>query len=132
LIAARRADPETVAVQRRIWYGQQEDGPPPAEGRLAALAGAAGVAARHASLRSVWFRGSARGAVALAAAVAVADISGVQHAFWVVLGTLSVLRTSAASTGSTVMRALAGTVVGSRSAWSATTWPMPSAAARRT
>jgi uncharacterized membrane protein YccC len=50
--------------------------------------------------------------VALAAAVAVADISGVQHAFWVVLGTLSVLRTSAASTGSTVMRALAGTVVG--------------------
>jgi uncharacterized membrane protein YccC len=112
LIAARRADPETVAVQRRIWYGQQEDGPPPAEGRLAALAGAAGVAARHASLRSVWFRGSARGAVALAAAVAVADISGVQHAFWVVLGTLSVLRTSAASTGSTVMRALAGTVVG--------------------
>ncbi len=112
LIAARRADPETVAVQRRIWYGQQEDGPPPTEGRLAALAGAAGVAARHASLRSVWFRGSARGALALAAAVAIADLSGVQHAFWVVLGTLSVLRTSAASTGSTVMRALAGTVVG--------------------
>ena len=112
LIAARRASPETVAAQRRSWYGGQEDGPPPDEGRFAALAGAAGFAARHASLRSVWFRGSARGAVALAAAVAVADVSGVQHGFWVVLGTLSVLRTSAASTGSTVMRALAGTVVG--------------------
>ena len=54
----------------------------------------------------------AAGAVALAAAVAVADASGVQHAFWVVLGTLSVLRTSAAATGSTALRALGGTVVG--------------------
>src|SRR5262249_36196442 len=62
--------------------------------------------------RSVWLRSSARGAVALAAAVAVADISGVQHGFWVVLGTLSVLRTNAAATGSTVWRALAGTVAG--------------------
>ena len=35
-----------------------------------------------------------------------------QHGFWVVLGTLSVLRTNAASTGSTALRALAGTVVG--------------------
>jgi uncharacterized membrane protein YccC len=111
LIAARRADPETVAAQRRTWYGRQEDGPP-TEGRLAPLAGAAGIAARHASLRSVWFLSSARGAVALAAAVLVADLSDVQHGFWVVLGTLSVLRTSAASTGATVMRALAGTGAG--------------------
>ncbi len=50
--------------------------------------------------------------MALAAAVAVADLSGVQHGFWVVLGTLSVLRTSAASTGATAWRGLAGTVVG--------------------
>ena len=35
-----------------------------------------------------------------------------QHGFWVVLGTLSVLRTSASATGSTAWRALAGTVVG--------------------
>jgi uncharacterized membrane protein YccC len=112
LIAARRADPETVAAQRRTWYGAAERDGPPTEGRLAPLAGAAGVAARHASLRSVWFLSSARGAVALAAAVLVADLSDVQHGFWVVLGTLSVLRTSAASTGATVMRALAGTVAG--------------------
>jgi hypothetical protein len=67
---------------------------------------------RHATVRSVWFLNSLRGALALAAAVAVADVSGVQHAFWVVLGTLSVLRTSAASTGGTAWRALAGTVIG--------------------
>jgi uncharacterized membrane protein YccC len=39
-------------------------------------------------------------------------LSSVQHGFWVVLGTLSVLRTNAASTGSTAIRALGGTVVG--------------------
>ena len=73
---------------------------------------AATVIATDASLRSVWFRNSARGAGALAAAVAVAKLTDVQHAFWVVLGTLSVLRTSAAATGSTAMRALAGTIAG--------------------
>ena len=111
LIATRKADPETVAAQRRSWYGAGESGSP-AEGPLAGLAGAASVAVRHASMRSVWFRSSARGAVALAAAVAVADVLDVQHGFWVVLGTLSVLRTNAAATGATVLRALAGTVIG--------------------
>jgi uncharacterized membrane protein YccC len=80
--------------------------------QLAGLAGATAVVARHATVRSVWFLNSLRGALALAAAVAVADLSSVQHGFWVVLGTLSVLRTSAASTGATAWRALAGTVVG--------------------
>jgi len=111
MIATRRADPGTVAAQRRSWYGRNQDGAL-AGGRLAGLAGAASLASRHASIRSVWFRSSARGAVALAAAVAIADMSGVQHGFWVVLGTLSVLRTNAAATGATVLRALAGTVLG--------------------
>jgi uncharacterized membrane protein YccC len=70
------------------------------------------VIAADASLRSVWFRNSARGAIALAAAVAVAKVADVQHAFWVVLGTLSVLRTSATATGSTALRGLAGTIAG--------------------
>ena len=111
MIASGRADPETVAAERSSWYGGGESGLLTA-GRLAGLAGAATVAARHASIRSVWFRSSARGAVALAVAVAVADVLAVQHGFWVVLGTLSVLRTNAAATGATVMRALTGTVVG--------------------
>jgi uncharacterized membrane protein YccC len=111
LIAARRAGPETVAAQRRQWYGGRQDGTP-AEGRLAGVTAAVGVAARHASIRSVWFLNSMRGALALAAAVAVADLSGLQHAFWIVLGTLSVLRTNASATGATAARALGGTAVG--------------------
>jgi uncharacterized membrane protein YccC len=111
LVATRRADPETVAARRRSWYGAQPEGTH-AERRVAALSGAIGVMVRHASFRSVWFLNSLRGSLALAAAVLVADVSGVQHGFWVVLGTLSVLRSNAASTESTALRALGGTVVG--------------------
>lgn len=64
------------------------------------------------SIRSVWVRNGARGAVAIAAAVAIADLTNVQHGFWVVLGTLGVLRTSAASTGANAWWALVGTVAG--------------------
>ncbi|HEY1620714.1 MAG TPA: FUSC family protein [Streptosporangiaceae bacterium] len=110
LIAARRASPELVAAERRRWFGQQDD--PGTTRRLPATVAVAGFVGRHASLRSVWFLNSLRGAVALAVAVAVADGIGLQHGFWVVLGTLSVLRTSAAATGATAVRALAGTVVG--------------------
>ncbi len=111
LIATRRADPETIAARRRGWYGAQPEGTD-AERRVAALYSALGVLTRHASIRSVWFLNSLRASVALAAAVLVADVSGVQHGFWVVLGTLSVLRTNAASTESTALRALGGTVIG--------------------
>ena len=111
LIATRRADPETIAARRRGWYGAQPEGTMP-ERRVAAISGAMGVLVRHASFRSIWFLNSLRGSLALAAAVLVADLSGVQHAFWVVLGTLSVLRTNAASTESTALRALGGTVIG--------------------
>jgi uncharacterized membrane protein YccC len=111
LIATRRADPETIAARRRGWFGAPPEGTE-AERRAAALHGAVGVLIRHASIRSVWFQNGLRGSLALAAAVAVADVSGVQHGFWVVLGTLSVLRTNASSTGSTALRALSGTAVG--------------------
>ncbi|MGH3768321.1 MAG: FUSC family protein [Pseudonocardiaceae bacterium] len=111
LIVAGRADPRTVAAQRRRWFGQPAEGKP-VEGRLAGLGGALSVAARHASLRSVWLRNSTRGALALAASVAVADLGGVAHGFWVVLATLSVLRTNAASTRSAAALALLGTVAG--------------------
>jgi uncharacterized membrane protein YccC len=66
----------------------------------------------HARLRSVWFRNSVRGAAALTIAVYVAQRAGVQHAFWVVLGTLSVLRSNALATGSTILQAVAGTAIG--------------------
>ncbi|HWE88236.1 MAG TPA: FUSC family protein [Pseudonocardiaceae bacterium] len=102
-VAARSATVDALVVARRADPGGH---------RHAGLAGAASVVSRHTSLRSVWFLNSARGALALAAAIAVADVTGVQHGFWVVLGTLSVLRTNAASTGATAMRALLGTVAG--------------------
>ena len=64
------------------------------------------------SFRSVWFRNAVRGAIGLALAVAIVEITDVEHGFWVVLGTLSVLRSSALGTGSTALRAVGGTAVG--------------------
>jgi uncharacterized membrane protein YccC len=66
----------------------------------------------HLTVRSVWLRNSLRGAAALALAVAVARMTDVSHAFWVALGTLSVLRSNALGTGATALRAVAGTVAG--------------------
>jgi uncharacterized membrane protein YccC len=76
------------------------------------LAAAEGFTATHADYRSVWFRNSVRGAVGLAIAVFIAQRTGLQHSFWVVLGTLSVLRSNALGTGRSVVSALAGTAVG--------------------
>jgi uncharacterized membrane protein YccC len=42
----------------------------------------------------------------------VADVSSVQHGFWVAFGTLSVLRSNALSTGQNIVRALVGTAAG--------------------
>jgi uncharacterized membrane protein YccC len=107
LLAAEVVDPAWVETARERWF----DGLQASQGRPL-LSRYAGAAARHASVRSVWFINSLRGSLALAAAVLVADLTGVQHGFWVVLGTLSVLRTNAAATGATAMRALAGTAAG--------------------
>jgi hypothetical protein len=109
LLAAKLADPGEIAAARRRWFEREELG---RSGPLAGLRRYSGVAVLHASVRSVWFVNSVRGAVALAAAVAAADAIGVQHGFWVVLGTLSVLRTNAGATGATALRALLGTAVG--------------------
>jgi uncharacterized membrane protein YccC len=66
----------------------------------------------HLSLHSVWFRNAVRGAAGLALAVAVVEVTDVEHGFWVVLGTLSVLRSNALGTGATALRAVGGTAVG--------------------
>ena len=66
----------------------------------------------HARPSSVWFRDAARAGVALAAAVFVARELGVDHAFWVALATLSVLRSSAMATGQTAVAAAIGTGIG--------------------
>ncbi|HWD51714.1 MAG TPA: FUSC family protein [Acidimicrobiales bacterium] len=66
----------------------------------------------HLSFRSVWFRNAVRGGAGLALAVAVVEFTDVEHGFWVVLGTLSVLRSNALGTGATALRAVGGTAVG--------------------
>ena len=68
--------------------------------------------ASHLSFHSVWFRNAVRGAAGLALAVAIVEVTDVEHGFWVVLGTLSVLRSNALGTGATALRAVAGTAVG--------------------
>jgi uncharacterized membrane protein YccC len=108
LIALGRVLPEVVTAERARWQGRLVD---PLLDRSPRYSGARQLV-DHATVRSVWFLNSARGAVALAAAVAAADLLNVQHGFWVVLGALSVLRTNAASTGANALRALAGTSVG--------------------
>ena len=107
-VAMRLRTPEWLEFERRRWLVGQTAAVRAAH-RVSSVASAA---RRNATLRSVWFINSLRGAIALAVAVAVADLVGVQHGFWVVLGTLSVLRTNAASTGATALRALTGTAIG--------------------
>jgi uncharacterized membrane protein YccC len=70
------------------------------------------IAGSHRSLGSVWLRNSVRGAIGLTLAVLVARVTDAQNGFWVVLGTISVLRSSALATGTTVVEAITGTVIG--------------------
>jgi Fusaric acid resistance protein-like len=66
----------------------------------------------HLEPSSTVLHGSARVAVGLAISVLLARTLGLGHAFWVVLGTLSVLRSNALATGRTTVQALAGSVIG--------------------
>ena len=104
-----RVDPRWLDAPRPLVRGRTAARGRPPRWRAAAyarLAFATRACARCGSSTACAARSRSR------AAVAVADLISVQHGFWVVLGTLSVLRSNAASTGSTALRALAGTVIG--------------------
>ncbi|HEY2281086.1 MAG TPA: FUSC family protein, partial [Streptosporangiaceae bacterium] len=101
---------QTVAALERPWW-QQLLGQQPA-GAGGALSSVQERASAHVEPHSVWLHNSVRGAIALGLAVLVSDLTGVQHSFWVVLGTLSVLRSNAFSTGQNVLRALLGNLAG--------------------
>jgi uncharacterized membrane protein YccC len=66
----------------------------------------------HASPNSVWLRNSLRGAAGLTLAVLVGKLTNLQDGFWIVLGTMSVLRSNALTTSATIARALLGTLAG--------------------
>jgi uncharacterized membrane protein YccC len=99
-----------AAAERRSWVdrllGRQPEGLP------GTLSAAQERAAAHVERHSVWLHNSVRGGAGLGLAVLVANLTGVQHSFWVVLGALSVLRSNALSTGQNALRGLLGTVVG--------------------
>jgi uncharacterized membrane protein YccC len=100
----------TAAAERRSWFDRLLGRQP--EGLAGALSAAQERAAAHVERHSVWLHNSLRGAAGLGLAVLVANLSGVQHSFWVVLGTLSVLRSNALNTGQNVLRGLLGTIAG--------------------
>jgi uncharacterized membrane protein YccC len=62
--------------------------------------------------RAVVVRNSVRTGLGLAIAVAITHVFPVEHGFWVVLGAMSVLRSSALTTGTRVVRAVIGTGLG--------------------
>ncbi|SOD71672.1 uncharacterized membrane protein YccC [Jatrophihabitans sp. GAS493] len=100
----------TAAAERRSWLERLLGRQP---GNLLSTFGAARErAGAHVERHSVWLHNSLRGAAGLGLAVLVANLTGVQHSFWVVLGTLSVLRSNALNTGQNILRALIGTVIG--------------------
>jgi uncharacterized membrane protein YccC len=66
----------------------------------------------HLSPNSTVLHDSVRVGIGLALAVLAGRLLQLDHAFWVVLGTLSVLRSNALATGRTTLQALAGTLAG--------------------
>jgi uncharacterized membrane protein YccC len=100
----------TAAAERRSWPQRMLGRQP--EGVVGSVSAAHERAASHLERHSVWLHNSIRGAVGLGFAVLVANLTGVQHSFWVVLGTLSVLRSNALATGQNVVRAILGTAAG--------------------
>ena len=62
--------------------------------------------------RSTVLHDSVRAAVGIALAVLISRLLRLDHGFWVVLGTLSVLRSNALGTGRTTVEALVGTLAG--------------------
>jgi uncharacterized membrane protein YccC len=100
----------TAAAERRgwreRWLGRQPAGVP------GTLSAARERITSYLQPHSVWLHNSLRGAAGLGLAVLAARLTGVQHAFWVVLGALSVLRSNALNTGQDAVRAMAGTAAG--------------------
>jgi uncharacterized membrane protein YccC len=99
-------------------------GRPPEDGislpaAIPQLEGARGTAIRvartlrtHLDPSSTVLHGSLRTALGLAISVFLARTLGLSHAFWVVLGTLTVLRSNALGTGRSTLEALLGSVIG--------------------
>ncbi len=111
VVAQLAANVEVAAAADRRSFLARLIGRTPA-GSTPTLSAARERAGAHAERHSVWLHNSLRGAAGLGLAVLVAQLAGVQHSFWVVLGALTVLRSNALSTGQNVLRGLLGTTAG--------------------
>jgi uncharacterized membrane protein YccC len=111
IVAAITTDVQHAAAARTRRFRDKLVGREPAGVHTGAAA--AWLRARpQLDVRSVWLHNSIRGAVGFALAVALADLTAVQHAFWIAFGALAVLRSSAANTGESAIRAMLGTAIG--------------------
>lgn len=99
-----------VAARDRRWW-ERALGRRPA-GVSSALSAAQERAGAHIEPHSVWMHNSLRGAFALGLAVLMAGLTGVENSFWMVSGTMAVLRSNALLTGQNALRALLGTLGG--------------------
>ena len=96
-------------VNRMLGRGRPETGiADRVYSKRAAIAGLVG----YVSTRSMTVINSVRTGLALALAVVVTIVLPVQNGLWVALGALAVLRSSAATTRTNVVRALIGTAIG--------------------
>ncbi len=109
---ARIVSKATLAVVASTNAMRDVAAAPPDGDRHGPLARAGRVMAAHVRLDSVVFQSSLRSGIGLGLAVAIALGGGLSHAFWVALGTLTALRSNAAGTGSTIVHAVTGTVIG--------------------
>ncbi|MFD0141708.1 MULTISPECIES: FUSC family protein [unclassified Streptomyces] len=100
-IAVRGRAAAATAAPGRFWYAQMR-APALWWRRLTG----------HLGQRSVFFQNAVRISLALAAARAIAGIDTLPHGFWLLLATLTLTRTTARGTRSTVRVALTGTLVG--------------------
>jgi uncharacterized membrane protein YccC len=88
------------------------DVPPLAPAGEPALRHLSAIVQSHLRIESVWCRSGIRAAVALAAAILIAKVGRLEHGFWVVLATTSVLKSSGTSTRHTAWQSLIGTLAG--------------------
>jgi phenylpyruvate tautomerase PptA (4-oxalocrotonate tautomerase family) len=109
IIAAATVTDTRSLLDRLLGRGRPETGVADrVHGNRAAVAGLAG----YLSTRSITVINSVRTGLALALAVGVTLALSVQNGLWVALGALAVLRSSAATTRTSVVRALTGTAIG--------------------
>ncbi|MBV9282474.1 MAG: FUSC family protein [Chloroflexi bacterium] len=102
----------TIAAGGQVGDGVSLPAGTPRVGRMRPLIRIVRTIRTHLSPTSGVLHQSLRVGVGLALAVLLARLLRLDHAFWVVLGTLSVLRSNAFGTGRTTLEALAGTVIG--------------------